>query len=118
MLRHVPERREQFNFIGTRHERHRRGGPGGRLKILGGEQHLAPLRVGIEHANTDDLRGEWPEAELPQDFLALRGARWFLGDFIRFAQQILLLHFIEVCQRERGGFDVENKFGHGIPGCG
>ena len=85
-------------------------------KSSASEQHLAALRLGVEHGDADDLGGERPEIELPEDFLALGGADGFVGDLFRFAQEILLLHFVEAVQRERGGFDVENKFGHGISG--
>ena len=41
-----------------------------------------------------------------------RRARGFVGDFLALAKQVFLLRFVELLQRQRGGFDVEYEFGH------
>ena len=48
-----------------------------------------------------------------QDFLAFGSAGRCVRDFFRLAQQVFLLDLVKIFQRERGGFDVENEFGHG-----
>lgn len=112
MLGDIPEGGEQFGFIRAGHELDRAALGGVLLEILGGEQHLAALGIGVEHGDADDLRGERPEVELAENLLAPEVARRLVLDFLEFAQEIFLLRLVEVFQRERGGFDVENKFGH------
>ena len=68
MLRHVPERGEQFRFIHAGNKLDRAGLAGVGLVIFGGEQDLAALRVGIEHGDADGLGRERPETELLPDF--------------------------------------------------
>ena len=53
-----------------------------------------------------------PEIELPVDFRAAGFAGGFVGDFFALAEKIFLLRLVEIFQRQRGGFDVKNQFGH------
>ena len=112
MLGHVPECGEQFNFIRAGHELDRPGLGAGLLKILGEKQHLAALRVGVEHGDADDLGGERPEIELLPDFGALGFAGGFVGDLFGLAEQVFLLRLVKMFERQRGSLDVKNNGGH------
>ena len=82
------------------------------LVIFGGEKDLPARRVSVDHGNTKDARGKRPKAEKTLDFGAFGHAQSFVGELLGFAEQVFLLHFIEVIDRERGGFDVENECCH------
>ena len=41
-----------------------------------------------------------------------RRPRRLVGNLFALAEQVFLLRFVELLQRQRGGFDVENQFGH------
>jgi hypothetical protein len=73
---------------------------------------LSARGLGIEHGNTDDLGGEGPKAALLGDFSAAGGASDFVSDAFAFTEEVFLLGFVEAIERESGGFDVENEFGH------
>ncbi len=84
------------------------------MPILRDEDGLAASGLGIEHGDADDLRGERPEAHEPGDLLALG----LLGDGVvelfRLAEKIFLLRLVEVVERLRGSFDVEDKGRHAL----
>ena len=82
------------------------------LEILGDEQRLAALGLGVEHGDADDLRRERPEAHEPRDFLALGVLGDGVGNFFGLAEEIFLLRLVKSFERQRGGFDVKNKCGH------
>ena len=114
MLRHVPKRRQQLDLIHARHELHRAGLVRCLLVVRRREEHLAARGVGIQHRDADDLRGEGPEIELLLDFGVAGGARRLVGDLFALAEQVFLLRFVELLQRQRGGLDVEYQFGHAL----
>ena len=82
------------------------------LEILGDEQRLAALRLGVEHGDADDLRGERPQAHEPRDFLALGVLGDGVVNLLGLAEEVFLLRLVELFERQRGGFDVENECGH------
>ena len=108
----VPEVVEEVGFVHARNEFDRRSFAGIFFEIGRGKKDLTARSFGVEHGDADDLRGEGPEAALLADFGAAGGACDFVGDAFAFAKEVFLLDFVELLERESGGFDVENKFGH------
>jgi hypothetical protein len=110
----IPERGQQFRFIDARNELDRLGGVGFLFEIFSGEQHLSALGICIEHGDADGVRGERPETELLQKFGAAGGSRGGVGDFAALPKKVFLLNVVELLERERGCFDVEDQFSHGL----
>jgi hypothetical protein len=108
----IPESGEEFGFVHARDEFDWAGFTGVFFEIGCSEENLTAGGFGIEHGDTDDLGGEGPEAALLADFGAASGAGDFVGDALAFAEKVFLLGFVEMIERESGGFDVENEFGH------
>ena len=113
MLRHVPEGRQQFGLIDAGHKLDRFGVDRFGFVIFGREQHLAAVRLGVQHGDADDLRSERPEAALLGQLGAAGVAGGFILDLRAFAEEVFLLRFIELFQRQRGRFNIEDQFGHG-----
>ncbi len=103
---------EQFRLVRAGDEPDRRVCLLHFLEILGDEQGLAALGLGVEHGDADDLRRERPQAHEPGDFLALGVLGDGVVNLLRLAEQVFLLRLVEQFERQRGGFDVENECGH------
>ena len=114
MFRRVPESGEQLVLVRAWDELH---WPflGLVLEVLGLEEHLPALRVGVQHRDAYDLRGEGPEAEEAGDFLAL-GGLLLLGKFLRLAEKVFLLRLVEQLHGQARGFNVEDEGGHSVRG--
>ncbi len=117
-FRRVPELREQFGLVRAGNEFHpafarlRRGSRRFVFKIVGNVNGLAAQGFGIEHGDADNLRRERPERHEAGDFVALGRFTNFIGNLFGFAEEIFLLRLVEVVERLRGGFDVENEGCH------
>ena len=74
--------------------------------------HLPALGLGVEHGDADDLRRERPQAHEFRNLLALGGFGGGVGEFFGLAEKVFLLRLVEIFERQRGGFDVENECGH------
>ena len=82
------------------------------LEILGHEQDLTALGLGIQHGDADDLRRERPQAHELGDFFALGLLGDGVGDFLRLAEKVFLLRLVKVVERQRGSLNVKNERGH------
>jgi hypothetical protein len=112
MFRHVPECREQFDFIGAWDKLDGARFAGILLVILRSEEDLPSATLRIEHRDANNMRGERPQTELALQLGAARGSFRF-GKSFRIAKKIFLLNLVKIFHRLRSGFDVENEFGHG-----
>jgi hypothetical protein len=108
----VPKVGEEFGFVHAWNKLDRTGFTGAFVEIGRSEEDLATRRLGVEHCDADNLRGERPQAALLADFSAASGASGFVGDAFAFAEEVFLLDFVELLEWESGGFDVENEFSH------
>ena len=116
MLRHIPKRCQQLDLVHARHELHRSGLVRCLLVVHRREKHLAARGVGIQHADAHDLGSQGPEIELPVNFGLAGGACRFVGYLFALAEQVFLLRFVELLQRQRGSLYVEYESSHAKPG--
>jgi hypothetical protein len=80
----------------------------GFFKIFGSEEHLSAAGFGIEHGDANDARGERIKAELLFQFALAGVPGYWIGNPARFAEEIFLLNLIEVLDRKRRRFDIED----------
>ena len=69
------------------------------------------MGLGVEHGDANHLRGERPEAE-QCGFPRVSSRGRLIGDFFGFAEKIFALGLVEIVERQRGSFDIENEPGH------
>jgi hypothetical protein len=79
--------------------------------IVGHKQDFASATFRVEHRNAHDMACQRPKAELALNFQAADRSGGGIGDVLGLAKEIFLLHRVEMLQRLRCGFNIEDELG-------
>ena len=110
--RDLPKSCKQFTFLHTWDKLDWRGFVFFFRVIVRDEQHLPALGISVEHRDADHARGERIQIHLHFQFRFASVTRDGIRNLVRVAKKIFLLDLIEVLDRQRGSFDIEDECGH------